>query len=243
MGDQEDHRREVEKTQRKLLATEAALLLLLRRKVRRQVLPGDPWAARATLSQSLASVYLTGRIVAHTAGLTRLEAELQTIDPELAALVPAQGGMADAFGISAGLWALLGSRRSRVAADGYADRWLRLVREEQAAGTLNPYDAAFKRAAPRLELGAVTENSEAFNRARQDAIRRISHTRTDVDLVRVWNAVLDKRTCERCSRNDGKWIEAAASFPEGEPGSIHNRCRCTDELMPRHWVSNLDVAA
>lgn len=60
--------------------------------------------------------------------------------------------------------------------------------------------------------------------------------------VREWSAVLDRRTCATCAGLDGKWVLADQTFPAGEPGSIHGRCRCMSIVVASAWVDVLDAA-
>lgn len=78
---------------------------------------------------------------------------------------------------------------------------------------------------PALELTAATESASAYNEGR-DAMARSSPV---IRLLKVWDAVLDKRTCPTCSGLDGTIVGARESFPIQQPA--HPRCRCTFTLL------------
>jgi hypothetical protein len=86
--------------------------------------------------------------------------------------------------------------------------------------------------APRIETIAITETAEAFSGGRGEALKRVDPASV-VDLLKVWDATLDKRTCLRCSDADGTIVFARDSFPIGEPGAVHPRCRCTWQIIGR----------
>ena len=223
-----------------MLAMESALLLLLRRKVR-DPLPSGIVFAHQTLIAKLSRVYLAGRLAARVAGVHRLVAETETFDPDLAEQLNVRERTE--FGVAT--LGLIDLRRSTAAAQGYAKRWLSNLRDAQEAGVKDPFRSARLGSDASLQTGAITENSHAFNSGRQQATREIAPLlrRLELDMARVWNAVLDKRTCTHCTRMDGNWVLAGEQFPGGEPGAVHPRCRCHDELVPRAWVDSLDRAA
>ncbi len=47
-------------------------------------------------------------------------------------------------------------------------------------------------------------------------------------LFKEWNADLDRRTCPICEGAHGTIRPVGVSFPEGEPGAVHPRCRCME---------------
>jgi hypothetical protein len=55
-------------------------------------------------------------------------------------------------------------------------------------------------------------------------------------MVKQWDATLDKRTCTTCEHAHGVWIPVGQDFPEGEPGAVHPRCRCVSTFLPADWV-------
>jgi len=75
----------------------------------------------------------------------------------------------------------------------------------------------------RIDTIARTESASVFNRAKAAAV--------DVQVVRVWDATLDKRTCPICARAHGTFSAPDGSFSVGEPGSVHPKCRCTFYLL------------
>lgn len=105
-------------------------------------------------------------------------------------------------------------------ADRLASEWYRLTDSGDTA-------KAAKLLTNRVELAAATESANAFNDGRAKYIR----VATDVELLKVWDATLDKRTCPTCSSADGTIVFARERFPLGEPGSVHPRCRCTWQVL------------
>ncbi len=113
-------------------------------------------------------------------------------------------------------------------ADSYAKQWLRKAASSDAKTARDISIAASAGTNHALQRTAITESSIAYGTARLQEARRLA----DSNLVqRVWDAQLDKRACPRCFRADGTIVGLRESFPEGEPGSIHARCRCTWSLV------------
>lgn len=197
-------RQDERETRKRILEAEAiALLLLLRR--RRKLAPGVIDPANAVEVARLLESYLyrdllTIRDAARAAGL----ADLRRFFPDAAGL-----GLAGA---------VLDSRRVQ----GITQRFGTLVR-----------DTAGKPGAPgaldvRLATIGVTENAEAFNHERRDAVAQLAERYA---LVEVWDATLDKRTCEECLKLDGTRAPVGVGFPGGAvPGAVHPRCRCTSHF-------------
>lgn len=110
----------------------------------------------------------------------------------------------------------------------YSARWLRSAEETSSATKAN--------AATQGSLGriAVTESSQAFNESRLallDDIRRAPDVATVTELMRVWDATLDRATCPVCEDADGTIVGLNESFPDGEPSGVHPNCRCTFTLI------------
>lgn len=108
----------------------------------------------------------------------------------------------------------------------YAARWL-----NKATTLMNPR-AASTATRGSLERIAVSESSEAFTSGRTSALsnappRLVSELR----VMRVWDAELDRRTCPTCAAADGTMVGANEPFPLGEPGSLHPFDRCGFSLV------------
>ena len=121
--------------------------------------------------------------------------------------------------------------RARRAAAGYVEHWVDDVREAVRLGRTDPIVAATRKQAWRLELGAATENADAFNGARAATLR----TADAADLWKEWNAALDERSCYICEGAHGTVVRLHEDFPEGEP-PIHPQCRCTWLALPTEMV-------
>lgn len=101
----------------------------------------------------------------------------------------------------------------------FATDWLSAARGDDPIATANAATNA------RLATLGLTEGAAAFNERRHELARRFPH------LMRMWDAVNDKRTCERCRSADGTIVGVNERFPLGEPGSVHPRCLCTWHLL------------
>lgn len=91
-----------------------------------------------------------------------------------------------------------------------------------------------KRLDNRLITIGITENSEAYNSEHRRAVLDVADR---LDLIEVWDATLDSRTCEHCAGLDG--TEAVdGEFPGGlVPGHVHGRCRCTSHFIRRRILN------
>ena len=74
----------------------------------------------------------------------------------------------------------------------------------------------------KIETIAATESAGAYNNGRKQAA---------INLVRQWDATLDRRTCPICERAHGTLSDRNGEFSYGEPGSVHPLCRCTFHLV------------
>lgn len=86
---------------------------------------------------------------------------------------------------------------------------------------------------PALRRIAATETHSAFGAAREGVARQLFTVTT---LYRVWDAVLDKRTCPVCAAADGLAIPRHERFPQGTPGSVHPYCRCIEWTLPVEMI-------
>jgi hypothetical protein len=82
----------------------------------------------------------------------------------------------------------------------------------------------------RLKTIGVTESSKSYNAGRESLTKQVREPK----LYRVYDAVLDKRTCAVCESNDGDIVGLRERFRHGEPGTIHPNCRCTWSLLSEH---------
>lgn len=85
---------------------------------------------------------------------------------------------------------------------------------------------ASKTTAWQIRRLAVTESAEALNTGRAKYLGQSQA----LGLLRVWDAVLDKRTCPICSALDGLIVGARERFPHGDP-PVHGHCRCSWQLL------------
>jgi hypothetical protein len=135
--------------------------------------------------------------------------------------------------------------RASRAARGYARHWLDDTVAALEGGAADPYGIARADQAWRLEMGAETEVSTAYNSQRERALQQFAWERPDVAVryVRVWDSALEKNTCEVCAGAHGSWVPLGEDFPEGTPGQVHVRCQCSDHIEELDWVDPVMRAA
>jgi len=151
---------------------------------------------------------IAARQNARAIGVARLVAESNSVGffllPDYAALA----------GEAVRDWA----RASRVAKS-FATRYRAAVAADSAT--------AVKKTAGAIQRIAATESSEAFSAGRAKALGLAPKTQ----LLRAWDAALDRRTCPTCSAADGTIVGVNEPFPSGEPGAVHPYCRCSWTLL------------
>jgi hypothetical protein len=81
----------------------------------------------------------------------------------------------------------------------------------------------------RLERTAATETASAFNDERRRVYRDIARSTLANEYVKVWSAVLDRKTCALCFGKDGQVRELHESFGAWPP--VHPNCRCVIEVV------------
>jgi putative hemolysin len=101
----------------------------------------------------------------------------------------------------------------------------RLARETKEAETAN---AARREAKPSLDRMVISETAQSFNDGIVEEARAVAEE-TGLEYERVWRAEGD--ACEICAGLDGETIPLGEDFPDGQPGSIHPNCQCTDEVQ------------
>jgi hypothetical protein len=173
----------------------------------------------------MTGAYVTVRGASRAAGSARLAGELTAYAPRvsLAAAVSEAGPAYDLL-------------RARRAANGYVDAWLHDARELVANDVADAPRVAAAQQAWRVEVGGVTEVSQAYTAEREQAFENWARVNRVDDLWKVWDASLDKRTCQTCSAADGAVVGARESFPYGSPGGVHPNCRCTFQVVPVEWL-------
>jgi hypothetical protein len=83
--------------------------------------------------------------------------------------------------------------------------------------------------ARRLERTAATETASAFNDERRRVYRDIARSPLADETVKVWSAVLDRKTCPFCFGKDGQVRALHESFGAVPP--VHPNCRCIVEIV------------
>ncbi|MHC4648755.1 MAG: phage minor head protein [Planctomycetota bacterium] len=211
-----------------MLEAEAALLLLLLRRTRRASRAGTAEDVEGRLRRTLFDVYLSGRFLSASAAFDRTAREFELLQPGLSGRLRRLGAPT-VYDVS----------RANRAAGGYVKHWGRKLDIFTADGARNPIGLAHKSQVWRLELGAATEAADSFNAERE---RLLPLAPRDAYL-KVWDAVLDKRTCPVCERSHGIAVPLDEPFPAGRPGSVHPRCRCVEQIVPASWVDPWMIVA
>jgi hypothetical protein len=89
--------------------------------------------------------------------------------------------------------------------------------------------AAARARAGSLERIAATETASAFNDERRRIYTDFAKSSLAPELLKVWNAMLDRRTCAFCFGKDGQVRALRESFGETPP--VHPNCRCVVEIV------------
>lgn len=203
-----------------MLAAEAALLLLLRRRRAETLRLGLTVPSTAQrLVMVLTDELFMGRRRARQLAVERMRRELRAIGAD---------DVAENLGRSGNASEALDAMRARRAAEAAAGRWARVASAGEAANA-SVYRQASAKTDWVLRSAAGTENSTAFSAERRSALFDVS---SRVELWKVWDATLDKRTCLVCSGAHGTVVRVGESFPMGRPGDVHNLCRCIETVVP-----------
>jgi hypothetical protein len=163
------------------------------------------------IQRELSGAIVSARMFARSAGLERLDREAARFG----------------FSVTTPMGEVVRDiQRGRKYAANLARNWL--GKATSTSGTIRQQAAAANAGTlAHLQTIAVSESSEAFNSGRAKALSQV-----DVgELLRVWDATLDKNTCPVCRGADGTIVGAAEPFPIGEPGSVHARCACTWHIV------------
>ncbi len=201
--------------------------------------------ARAdVLAAELAAAIAASRTATRRASLAVLRDQLGTI-VRLANETPAKGildavpapsrepsadavALDQAHGLVSGR-ALAASWASALAAQ--------VVRPSATDATPGDLASAMRDAADRHEsrvaTTAATENVDAFNGARSEALLtfKVGGYRVLPFIGKHWNATLDRRVCPVCASHSGKTIAYSKSFSGGIAPGCHPNCRCILELI------------
>jgi hypothetical protein len=126
---------------------------------------------------------------------------------------------------SAGLGALLLSAK-------FSEAWRRRVMKALIDGSNNPAGEAAGALGSRLDAIAITETSRHYSETRQAIAEKINPGPGHI-MVKRWDAMLD--ACQICRGWNGMVVLVSEGFPNGEPGSVHTRCKCVAHYMRVSW--------
>lgn len=233
MASKRERERARKKSQRAMLAAEAALVLAMRRAVAQTVASAPRLGAAALLRRAVLSVLRAAQ------KSTRARSN-KTLKREIAAALDGEIDLADAI--------VEGDRKRALhVARQLAKRWKKRTAEHVAGGS--PYRKAAKAAAkevqPYLELVSRTEVAAAFNAERESVLRRTveftKRARGHLMLFKVWDAEMDERTCQVCDGMHGTVVRVDEDF--SIPMPAHPRCRCMTSVLLLPSTFDFDEAA
>lgn len=244
----EAENKRAEQNRKKLKASEATVLAFLLRRIREVETEAKRkgWSSYKTamaIAMALRGALIAARKLARLAGRERLVAELAAINAgiELTRTVAPQTLASD-------------FARADVVSNSFAQRWYKKASsleaapkivfeeedeledadEEEATSPESPIALATAAVLGSIERIAATENAHAFNAERDVAAQELlaaTTTRDKGEWMKVWDALLDARTCPICRSADGTIVSLHESFPLGMPGGVHPFCRCDWSLI------------
>lgn len=78
---------------------------------------------------------------------------------------------------------------------------------------------------PRINRIVATETARSYSDVVDEAAKSLK-------LSRIWNSILDAKTCARCKAMDGEETQPGETFHGGlEPGYMHPACRCYSSII------------
>jgi SPP1 gp7 family putative phage head morphogenesis protein len=81
----------------------------------------------------------------------------------------------------------------------------------------------------KLRIIAATEVAHAYGQA---TLRTYDGMKPSKQLMKRWDATLDRKTCSICRELDGQTVPINKQFRDGlEPGDVHPSCRCVPTLI------------
>lgn len=177
-------------------------------------------AAGTMLARSLTHTLSGGRQAARDAAAKRVRGELAAAGLDVAPAVARQGIDLDIAHATSAAQSLAAAWQAQA-----------IAAMDKPANQASPYreiDKTRLTIRSRLERTAQHEVFSAYNAEHAEAVRRAAERDPEVArafdegrIVRIWDAVMDRRTCEFCEMRDGKPIEAGDDDPP-----LHVGCRC-----------------
>jgi len=175
-------------------------------------------AARG-LATVVGATVLAGRIMGRRAGRERILDELQLSPRDVAATELQEQDR----------------KRADKTAAAFAAYWL-LKAKTFATDNDNVRQAANQATAAskwRLDMVATTEASTAYSGERAAISRMVVPLFSGMMLApfRVWCSAREKTTCDPCWGAHGEIVAMGEPFSLGEPGDVHPRCLCWDDIV------------
>lgn len=187
-------------------------------------------AAAALLQSKLSSIIATHRQDARVAAAKRLHVELGAVGVTVAPHLLVVPGRAHALDV-----AHAESASQSLAAAWQASAVAAAARQPDAQNPYRAIDRTRVVVRYRVDRTAATEIASAYNdehsRALRDAAERDPELLSALDageVVRIWSAYLDRRTCAECAARDGTELSRSEIGPPAHP-----LCRCVAYLERR----------
>lgn len=204
-----------DRTRRQMLLQEAALaaaLLAVWRSAR----------SPAEIRQGTARAVTVGRMAARVVATRAAQEQLEAIGLSLPAGVTVATSREAA--------------RALMVAESAAETWSKHHADAIAEGMVGAEatEAAKARSLWKVRQLSITETADTFSEQTSRVAARASGL--GVRIYKVWDAVLDRRTCSVCAGSHGMAVPAESRFPEGEPGMVHPSCRCQAVIVTRDQV-------
>jgi hypothetical protein len=84
---------------------------------------------------------------------------------------------------------------------------------------------------------AATEVAQAYNDEHRAVLEELlendaamAEEIAGLKVVRVWDAILDRRTCPECAAHDGEMTPVGMPFSSGDEPPLHPMCRCLSTM-------------
>jgi len=181
----------------------------------------DPIVASREIGARVMPVILAAKGAARRVGAQRMQSEVDaTARGQRVALAH------DEHKITAGADRLAAERASRTYSDALlreAQRILDAADRAQASTIVSATDRALDEIARNEVASAFSDERRRLERA---AKREHAGTNWFPAMLKMWDATLDRKTCPRCERLDGKIRPWGVDFSGHAEPPVHGRCRC-----------------
>lgn len=228
MSQENDFQEEQKETDRQRKKLEAALLILLFRDLQKRARQAQKVRnVLSEITQSVRDHTFIARRRGRELGILRLTASMRAIGVK--GHLAGTGESSEQHDLD----------RSIGASRAIAETIIRRYRTQMRPGA--GMDEALKRAVdetyPRAKVLIKTEVRSAFVEEREVVVTDIL-TRSQIELIQVWNISLCRGTCNMCFSLDGEERPMGVPFPYGPP-LLHPNCGCYIDIVPARWAQSL----